>query len=348
MKIIKFKKKSLCSLYITNDYKKFIKISNKLKIIITDYNVYINFYNLIKEIKNYKFIIFPCGENFKNINTLKIIWKFLIKFFNKNISLLSIGGGVINDIVGFICSVYLRGINFIEIPTTLLCQIDSSIGGKNAINFFSKNTIGTIKNPIFIYLNYSIIFYMNKNDLKDGFAEIIKYFLLNNLKFLFYLYKIFNFKKILIRSCYIKIKIISQDYSEKSIRSVLNLGHTYAHCIENNKINKISHGKSVLIGIIFSLFVSTLYYKIDLFKIFKILNLFLIFKFKIINKIKFSDEMIKKIILDKKFNKKINFILFKKISCCTKKIIKKKNLLLLIIFFYEIKINNKMANKSSK
>ncbi|AFP84255.1 3-dehydroquinate synthase [Candidatus Carsonella ruddii] len=343
MKIIKFKKQSICSLYVTNNYKSLIKINNFKKIIITDYNVYINFYSIIKKIKNYKFIIIPSGELYKNLNTIKIIWKFMIKFFNKNITILSIGGGVINDIVCFICSVFLRGINFIEVPTTLLCQIDSSIGGKNAINFFSKNLIGTIKNPILIYLNYSIIFYMNKNDLKDGFVEIIKYFLFNNLKFFFYLYKIFNFKKILIRSCYIKIKIISQDYYEKNIRSVLNLGHTYAHCIENNKFNKLSHGKSVLIGIIFTLFVSSLYYKISLLKISKILKLFLIFKFEIINKIKFTIKMIKKITLDKKFNIKINFVLFKKISFCTKKIIKKKILLFLIKKFNEIKINNRMA-----
>ncbi|MBY0585407.1 3-dehydroquinate synthase, partial [Candidatus Carsonella ruddii] len=247
-----------------------------------------------------------------------------------------IGGGVIGDLVSYACSSYFRGIKYCLLPTTLLSQIDSSIGGKNAINFYSKNTLGNINFPIFIFVNYSIIFYMKKNDFKDGYSEIIKYSLINCKKFFFYLYKKKNIKKIIIRSCYIKSKIISQDYYEINFRSVLNLGHTYAHCIENNKIIKYSHGESVSIGIIFSLFISSLFYNFEKNILKKIIFLFLKLSFYIKNKIKFSKKMIDKIILDKKFDNKINYILIRKIGYCIKKNLKKKILIIFLKKFYEI------------
>ncbi|UNB92100.1 hypothetical protein ACJEC8_01150 [Candidatus Carsonella ruddii] len=339
MKLIKTKKINLINIYLSNSYKKlnnfFIK---KKKLILLDYNIYINLKNYFNIFfKKYNFLIFPNGENVKNINSLKIIWKYMIKNkINKNYNIIIIGGGVMGDLVGFASSTYFRGIDFCLLPTSLLSQIDSSIGGKNAINFFSKNTLGNISFPKFIFINYFIIFYMKKKEFKDGYSEIIKYSLINCKKLFFYLYNKNNIKKIINRSCYIKNKIISQDYYENNIRSILNFGHTYAHCIENNKIKQFTHGESVSIGIIFSLFISSIFYNIHKKIIIKILNIFIKFNFYIKNYLKFSNKMIKKIIFDKKFNNKINYILIRKIGYCVKKIINKKLLIFFLKNFYEI------------
>ncbi|BFI90848.1 3-dehydroquinate synthase [Candidatus Carsonella ruddii] len=338
MKIIKTKKKFLTNIYIDNYFNIKNIIKNKNKFLILDYNIYLLFFNILKKnLKKFNFIIIPFGENYKNINILKIIWKYMIKKkINKNYLSVIIGGGVLGDVSGFICSSYFRGIKYCLFPTTFLSQIDSSIGGKNAINFFSKNTIGNISNPIFIFINYNIIFYMKKKEFLDGYSELIKYSIINNKKFFFYIYKKNIFKKIVSRSCYIKSKIISQDYYENNYRTILNLGHTYAHCIENNKIKKFSHGKSVALGIIFSYFLSSFYYNINFNILKKNIYLFLKFNFYIKNKLNFSKNMINKIILDKKFNNKINYILIKNIGNCIKKIFKKQKLIFFLKKFYEI------------
>lgn len=203
MKLIKTKKINLINIYLSNSYKKlnnfFIK---KKKLILLDYNIYINLKNYFNIFfKKYNFLIFPNGENVKNINSLKIIWKYMIKNkINKNYNIIIIGGGVMGDLVGFASSTYFRGIDFCLLPTSLLSQIDSSIGGKNAINFFSKNTLGNISFPKFIFINYFIIFYMKKKEFKDGYSEIIKYSLINCKKLFFYLYNKNNIKKIINRS----------------------------------------------------------------------------------------------------------------------------------------------------
>lgn len=339
MKIIISKKKKNNNIYINNSYKninKLILLKNNL--IILDYNIFILFFSIIKnEFKNYKFIIFPYGENFKNINSLKIIWKYMIKkSINKNFIITIIGGGVLGDLISFASNLYFRGLNFIFLPTSLLSQIDSSIGGKNAINFFSKNALGNINSSIFIFINYNIIFYMKKKEFLDGYSEIIKYSLINNKKMFFFIYKKNFIKKIIIRSCYIKSKIISQDYFENNYRTILNFGHTYGHCVENNKISNLSHGKSVVIGIIFSIYISSIYYNLNIKNIKKILYLFKKLNFFLKNIVNFSKKMIYKIILDKKFNNKINYVLIKKIGVATKKQLKKKILIFLLKKFYEI------------
>ncbi|MFI4883891.1 MAG: hypothetical protein ACH6QK_00720 [Candidatus Carsonella ruddii] len=339
MKLIKTKNRKIINIYLSNTYKKikiiFIKKKNYLLI---DYNIYLNLKKYINFFfKNYKFIIIPYGENIKNINSLKIIWKYMIiNKINNYSNIIIIGGGVLGDLISFSCSIYFRGIKYFLFPTSFLSQIDSSIGGKTAINFYSKNTIGSITYPNFIFINYNIIYYMKKKDFIDGYSEVIKYSILNCKKFFFYLYKKKNIKKIINRCCYIKSKIISQDYYEINIRSSLNLGHTYAHCIENNKILKLSHGKSVSLGIIFCLFFSSFFYIFNKKKLIKIIKIFIKFNFLIKNKLKFSKKMIFKIIFDKKFNYKINYILIRKIGFCIKKTIKKQILLLFLKNFYEI------------
>ncbi|MFI4870092.1 MAG: hypothetical protein ACH6QM_00470 [Candidatus Carsonella ruddii] len=339
MKLIKTKNKKIINIYLSNTFKKikniFIKKKNYLLI---DYNIYINLKKYINFFfKNYKFIIIPYGENIKNINSLKIIWKYMvINKINNYSNIIIIGGGVLGDLISFSCSIYFRGIKYFLFPSSFLSQIDSSIGGKTAINFYTKNTIGSINYPNFIFINYNIIYYMKKKDFIDGYSEVIKYSILNCKKFFFYLYKKKNIKKIINRCCYIKSKIVSQDYYEINIRSSLNLGHTYAHCIENNKILKLSHGKSVSLGIIFCLFFSSFFYNFNKKTLIKIIKIFIKFNFLIKNKLKFSKKMIFKIIFDKKFNYKINYILIREIGFCIKKTIKKQIFLLFLKNFYEI------------
>ena len=212
------------------------------------------------------FIVIKDGENQKNFDTIsKISNTLLKKGIDRNDALIAFGGGVIGDITGFVSSITLRGVKFIQIPTTLLAQVDSSVGGKTGVNTsHGKNLIGTFFQPKIVIIDINFLVTLPKRELLSGYAEIIKYGLIMDRSFFKWL--VSNGKnvlkldrKVLIKSIYYscknKAKIVNKDEKEKNIRALLNLGHTFGHAIESiNKYKQnINHGEAVSIGMVFAL-----------------------------------------------------------------------------------------------
>ena len=182
----------------------------------------------------------------KKINLLKTVNYFLkillSKNFNRSDLIIAVGGGITGDVAGFVASIFKRGINFINIPTTLLAQVDSAIGGKTGVNSnYGKNLIGSFYQPKLVISDTSFINSLPKKEMICGFAEILKHSIIKDKKFFNWLEKNtkFNFRKkkkeliyAIKKSCEIKMYFVNQDVNEKNLRMILNFGHTFAHAIE--------------------------------------------------------------------------------------------------------------------
>lgn len=204
-------------------------------------------------------IIFEAGESQKNLDTVKMIYEKLIlaKFDRKDL-LVALGGGVTGDITGFTAATYLRGIDFVQIPTSLLAQVDSSIGGKTGVDFDSyKNMVGAFHMPKLVYINVSTITTLSDEQFISGMGEIIKHGLIKDSAYFDWLIE--NHDRILARdkdvlmemirvSCNIKRVVVENDPTEKGDRALLNFGHTLGHAIERYLDLKLSHGACVGIG----------------------------------------------------------------------------------------------------
>jgi len=222
-------------------------------------NVFANKPNIVK---------IQSGEEMKNIDTAMDIWNYLSKNGSDRKSLIiNLGGGVISDLGGFVASSFKRGINFINIPTTLLAQIDAAIGGKNGINFNNlKNEIGFFSSPKYILIASEFLKTLESRQIIAGFAEMLKHSLIYDIKTWeniknFNLKKIdFRFLKILMEeSILIKKYYVETDPHEANIREALNFGHTFGHAIESFFINKeinILHGEAIAMGLICELYLS--------------------------------------------------------------------------------------------
>ena len=279
------------------------------------------------------FIDIPGGDQTKNIDQLnKIIEKVLTYGVDRQSVIIAFGGGVVGDIAGFAASILLRGLNFIQVPTTLLSQVDSSVGGKTGINSkIGKNLIGSFHQPQAVLADINILKTLPKREFRAGFAEVIKYGLIKDLEFFNWLN--YEYESILIhdknklqavitKSCEIKAEVIKNDEKEGAERALLNLGHTFAHAIEafGNFDGRIIHGEAVSIGIClaFKLSNKLSYCSIDDTK--KVINLFQKSKLPTslhdIKKISVSTTgMIKKFKLDKKNRQnELTFILNKRIG----------------------------------
>ncbi|WAW15405.1 3-dehydroquinate synthase [Peptostreptococcus equinus] len=197
------------------------------------------------------------GEKSKSISTYDKIISFMSENkFDRSDLIIVFGGGVVGDLGGFVASTYMRSIDYIQIPTSLLSMVDSSVGSKTAINTESgKNLIGTFYNPKKVYINFDFLSTLPNKELKNGLAEIIKYAFIYDRN----LYKLLNDKeafdvenlKVLIHRCVeIKKIIVNQDMKENGIRKILNFGHTVGHAIEKITNYEISHGYAVAMGMI--------------------------------------------------------------------------------------------------
>jgi len=221
---------------------------------------------LIKSNTDFNEIVLPSGERTKSFSILeRLLEKILSIKIDRNTLILCVGGGVIGDLVGLTSSLLLRGLNFVQIPTSLLAQVDSSVGGKTAINSkHGKNLIGTFSQPLAVIISLNTLKTLEKRQIIAGYAEILKYSFIMDKKFFFWLQK--NGKEVISvnykccleaikKSCKIKSKIVSTDEKEKGIREILNFGHTFGHAIEsyNNYSKKINHGESIFIGMVLAL-----------------------------------------------------------------------------------------------
>jgi len=275
---------------------------------------------------------FKANEKNKNQKSIdKILTILLSKNFNRNDSLISIGGGITGDVSGFAASIFKRGLKFVNIPTTLLSQVDSSIGGKTGINTkYGKNLIGAFYQPNLVISDINFLKTLPKKELVCGYGEILKHAIIYNKKFFSFLNKngskILNLKspfieKAIYQSCSIKKKVVEADENEMGLRKILNFGHTFAHAYEATLgySKKLNHGEAVILGIKTAAKFSLLN------KILNIKNFRLIENHldslnlpRDINKF-FSKNHLKKILSfmkkDKKNNtKKINLVLLKKIG----------------------------------
>ena len=219
--------------------------------------------NSIKNFDNL-YIKLNTSEKIKNFKIVsELINKLLKKNFHRNDCLIALGGGVLGDIAGLTASLVKRGIKFINIPTTLLSQVDSSIGGKTGVNSgYGKNLIGSFYQPEMVISDTSTLNSLPKREIVCGYAEILKHALILDKKLFFWLQnngkKILNLnnkiviQKAIYQSCKIKAKIVEKDEKEKDLRMILNFGHTFGHAFEatTNFSNKINHGESVLLGML--------------------------------------------------------------------------------------------------
>ena len=236
--------------------------------------------NSIDFIKNTIKIVIPSGEQHKNIDTVQLIWSKLVENHADRKSLLiNMGGGMVTDIGGFAASCYQRGIDFVNIPTTLLAMIDAGVGGKTGIDFQGlKNQIGVFSQPLAVLILFDFLETLPKRELLSGLAEIIKYGFIVDKGFLDA--KLLDNPAKPIKPAFIKdaidVKdsITRSDSTEQGVRKILNFGHTVGHALETYLIDnqqEIRHGESVALGMIPALYLSekycnlnhqiTLYYK---------------------------------------------------------------------------------------
>ncbi len=216
-----------------------------------------------KECFQYKFRSSEKNKNQKNVDSILNV--LLEKNFSRNDCLISIGGGITGDVTGFAASIFKRGLKFINIPTTLLSQVDSSVGGKTGINTKQgKNLIGSFYQPKLVITDIEFLKSLSQREIICGYGEILKHSLIMNKKFYNYLNNnvsnILNLKspfieKAIFESCKIKKLVVEKDEKEKGMRKILNFGHTFAHAYEAtlNFSNKLNHGEGVILGIVSAL-----------------------------------------------------------------------------------------------
>lgn len=228
---------------------------DKKVLVISDDGVPSFYYEeILSTIKNgYKFII-KQGETSKNIDNYYLINKFLLENeFDRNDLIIAVGGGVVIDLSAFVASTYKRGIDVINVPTSTLAMIDSSVGGKNGINFNSvKNILGTFYQPKLVLIDLNTLKTLDKRNYNNGLVEALKAGLIMDKEILplFKDYKN-NILDIIIKSLKVKIRVVEQDEKEKGLRKILNFGHTIGHAIEVKK--KILHGEAVAKGMLYVL-----------------------------------------------------------------------------------------------
>lgn len=251
-------------------FNKDIGKNNKV-LIITDSGVPKKHIRKIKDIitcKKVNVLTLNQGEKSKSFASFQKIMNMLFNMnFDRSDSLIALGGGVVGDITGFCAATYLRGINYIQVPTTLLAQVDSSVGGKTAINVpQGKNLIGSFYNPKFVLISTDFLKTLPQEQYESGLGEVIKYAFIGNKK----LKKIIedNAKKITERnekilksiieeSIKTKSKIVTKDEKENGIRAILNFGHTFGHAIEaHHGYKKITHGAAITMGMVIAAKVS--------------------------------------------------------------------------------------------
>lgn len=207
------------------------------------------------------------GERSKSYTELNKIYSFLLNNnYGRDTAIAAIGGGVTGDLAGYAAATFMRGVQLIHIPTTLLAAVDSSIGGKTGINFDKKkNMIGSFYQPKFVLTDIELLKTLPRSEVTSGLGEVIKYAFLSDRKFYSFIAdnfsKIYEFNndillKIIYDSASIKAAVVSQDEKESGLRKILNLGHTFAHAFETKLNFKIKHGEAVDAGIIAALFLS--------------------------------------------------------------------------------------------
>ena len=308
-----------------------MELKNRKICIITDSNVNEIYGDVLEGIltpcvKNVKKYVFPAGEESKNLDTVKEAYRFLIEEkFDRKDMLLALGGGVVGDLTGFVAATYLRGIDFIQVPTTLLAQADSSIGGKTGVDFEGyKNMVGAFKMPKLVYMNFEVLRTLDDRQYFAGFAEVMKYGLIKDAAFYEWLienmYEICErdmdtLSQMLMKSCMVKKMVVEKDPTEQGERALLNLGHTIGHAIEKAKNFELFHGECVALGTVAAAYISWKKEMLSMEEYYEIRDMFVPFYLPISIDGIDPDEILRLTKSDKKVDgNTIRFILLKKIG----------------------------------
>jgi 3-dehydroquinate synthase len=271
-------------------------------------------------------ILIEPSEQGKSLTALENIFSGLLNnSYTRDTLIVAIGGGIIGDISGFAASIFARGVQYVQAPTTLLAAVDSSVGGKTGVNFNStKNIIGTFYQPKFVLIDTEFFGTLPKEERICGLGEIVKYAYLTDDNFYSFvknnLAKIENLEKsilerVILSSIKFKSNVVAEDEKESGLRKILNLGHTFAHAIEIEQQHRIKHGEAVIIGIACSLFLSNTLEILNDEKLAEMLSLLILFQDRI--KISGYDkyDVYKNMSRDKKsVNNRIKFVLIKDVG----------------------------------
>ncbi|MCR5209246.1 MAG: 3-dehydroquinate synthase [Lachnospiraceae bacterium] len=334
---VNYNKKPSYDIVIGNDYSeladrvKALGFEGKKAVIITDSTVKDLYAEALKtelEKACSKVFIyaFEAGEQNKNLSTVQKIISFMIENkINRNDLAVAVGGGVVGDVAGFCASIYLRGIEFIQIPTTLLAQVDSSIGGKTGVDFDQyKNMVGAFKMPKLVYINTKTLSTLDARQFYAGMGEVMKYGLIMDESFFEWLiskmYEIHDrdnatLEEMIETCCICKQKIVERDPLEKGDRALLNFGHTIGHAIEKYKNFELLHGECVALGCVAASYISWQKNKLSKDEYYEIRDMFVPFNLPI----SIDDLEPEKIVELTKSDKKsmdggIKFILLKRVG----------------------------------
>ncbi|MDR0958502.1 MAG: 3-dehydroquinate synthase [Clostridiales bacterium] len=314
-----------------------VNLCGRTALIVTDSNVEPLYANKVKGIIQTvcpcETVVIEAGEENKTLATIEKIYSAAIKAgLDRKSFLVALGGGVTGDMTGFAAASYMRGIKFVQLPTTLLAAVDASVGGKTAVDFGGvKNCVGAFYQPKFVYMNVSTLATLPEKELLSGLAESLKHGLIADKDYFDYIcenrtalldYNETVLTEVILRSCVIKSNIVSADEKESGIRAFLNLGHTFGHAVESLSGYKVTHGHCVSVGVICACAVSCklgnisekeFYYIKDKLSL---LGLPIDLHDKIFENMSFSEEEIfDKMLTDKKNeNGKINLVIPEKLG----------------------------------
>ena len=282
-------------------------VANRQVCIITDSNVDPLYGETVRKsleeiCKKVSYFVFPAGEEHKTLDTVMDMYEYLIqqKMTRKDL-LVALGGGVVGDMTGFAASSYLRGIDFIQIPTTLLSQVDSSIGGKTGVDFRQyKNMVGAFHMPKLVYTNINVLKDLDDRQFASGFAEVMKHGLIKDEAYYEWLLDHMDeikqrdpviLKEMVYRSCMIKKAVVEKDPTEKGERALLNFGHTIGHGIEKASNFRLFHGECVALGCVAAANISYMHHLISKDEYLEIRDMFVPFHLPItLQEINFTPE----------------------------------------------------------
>lgn len=283
--------------------------------------------DILREVSSHVVVFtFPAGEENKNLDTVKALYERLIQEkFDRKDMLVALGGGVVGDLTGYAAATYLRGIDFIQIPTTLLSQVDSSIGGKTGVDFDTyKNMVGAFHQPKLVYMNLSVLQSLSDAQYYSGMGEILKHGLIKNegyyIWLIEHLYEIYEkdmdvLEEMICESCIIKSAVVEKDPKEQGERALLNFGHTIGHAIEKLKNFELLHGECVALGSVAAAYIS---YKKELLskeEFYEIRDMYVAFQLPITVSGLDATQILEVTKRDKKMDSgQIKFILLKKMG----------------------------------
>lgn len=270
--------------------------------------------------------VFPAGEANKTLDTVKEIYKDLIEEqFDRKDLLIALGGGVVGDITGYAAATFLRGVDFVQIPTTLIAQSDSSIGGKTGVDFDGyKNMVGAFYMPKLVYMNIGALKELDDRQFYAGFAEVMKHGLIKDAAFYEWLldnmYEIHDrdpevLEEMVMRSCSVKKLVVEKDPTEKGERALLNFGHTIGHGIEKAMKFEMLHGECIALGMVAAAYISWKHNWLSMEEYYEVRDMFVPFNLPISIDAIDPEEIVRLTKSDKKMEAgQIKFVLLKKVG----------------------------------